>query len=30
LKEKKQTFKMELPRLEGIEGNKLKIIPGGI
>lgn len=23
-------FKLELPRLEGVEGNMLKIVPGGI
>lgn len=29
-KDKKQCFKMELPRLEGVDGNRLKIVPGGI
>lgn len=29
-KDKKQAFKLELPRLEGIEGNMLKIVPGGV
>lgn len=30
MKDKKQDFKLELPRLEGIEGNMLRILPGGI